>query len=271
MQNLNKSEKSRGVVVFAFNSQTVDYVSIADQTSKLIAKNLDLPITLITDPQSQPRFQYDKIIKIENTGNNFRTDKNGKNIEWKNFGRYFAYQLSPYTETLLLDTDYLVLDNTLNKFWSVDFDYLIVKDSVVPEGRFENNMGYLSHNWLWATVVFFKKTKKSELFFNFVGRIQKNYSYFKTLYNLEGTYRNDYSFAIADMVLNGYSVDSKSHLPFNMITIANTVKSIEVKNNGLLIRESDRAVLSPKQNLHIMDKEYLLSSNFKRFVQDVTA
>jgi len=270
MKNLDKLEKSRGVIVFAFDSKTVEYVKIADQTSRLLQKNLDLPITLITDLESRPKFKYDKIIKIKNNGNNFRPDKNGNNIEWRNFGRYLAYELSPYQETLLVDTDYLVLDNSLNKFWLKDFDYFIVENSIRPDGRFETNMGYLSHNWLWATVVFFKKTQKSQLFFNLVGRIQKNYSYYKTLFNLEGTYRNDFSFAIADIILNGYCVDKKNRLPINMITVENTVDSIEIKKNNLVIRENKRAVVSPKQNLHIMDKQYLLSNNFKKFVDNVT-
>jgi hypothetical protein len=46
MQNLEKFEKSRGVVVFAFNT-SIDYVAIADQTSKLIKHNLQLPIQLL--------------------------------------------------------------------------------------------------------------------------------------------------------------------------------------------------------------------------------
>ena len=49
MKNLKESAKSKGVVIFAFNSAHVDYVGIADQTSKLIEKNLNLPITLVTD------------------------------------------------------------------------------------------------------------------------------------------------------------------------------------------------------------------------------
>lgn len=271
MQKLNESEKSRGVVVFAFNSTTVDYVTIADRTSRLIQKNLDLPVTLITDLGTMPKFQYDNVVRIENKGDNFRTNQEGKNIEWRNFGRYLAYELSPYTETLVLDTDYLILDDTLNKFWSNAFDYLIVKDSVLPEGRFENNMGYLSHNWLWATVVFFKKTPKAKLFFDFIGRVQRNYAYYKTLFNLEGNYRNDFSFAVADIVLNGYSVDSKNYLPYNMVTIENSIDRIEIKNTNLIIRESTRAIISPKQNLHIMDKHYLLSDNFQEFVENVTA
>lgn len=271
MQNSNESEKSRGVVVFAFNSETIDYVKIADQTSQLISKNLNLPITIITDLASTPKFDYDHVVRIENKGENFRTTKDNKIIEWRNFGRYLAYKLSPYHETLLLDTDYLVLDNSLNSVWQQDFDYKIVQESTLPEFIFQRSMGYLSHEWLWATVVFFRKTKKSECLFNLIGRIQKNYGYYKTLFNLDGNYRNDFAFAVADIVINGYTVDQTHYLPGAMISVQEGVQAIDVKEDMLIIRQANRAVVSPRQNLHIMDKDFLLTDKFKEFVNYVSA
>lgn len=269
MQHSNKLEKSKGVVVFAFNSKTINYVKIADETSKLISKNLNLPITLITDPKSKPKFNYDNVIEIKNTGSNFRTTQENKTIEWRNFGRYLAYELSPYYETLLLDTDYVVLDSDLNKVWDQDFDYKIVQESMLPESIFQRRMGYLSHDWLWATVVFFRKTKKSKALFDLIGRIQKNYGYYKTLFNLDGNYRNDFSFAVADIIVNGYTVNKTNYLPHTMISIQNPIESIEIKDNFLIVRHKNKAVLTPWQNLHIMDKNFLLTNEFKKFVNHV--
>ena len=271
MQNLNELEKSRGVVVFAFRSETVDYVKIADQTSRLIRKNLNLPITLITDPNTAVNFNYDKIIEIKNTGSNFRTTQDNQLVEWRNFGRYLAYQLSPYDETLLLDTDYAVLDSSLNKVWDCDFDYKIVQESTLPEAIFQRRMGYLSHNWLWATVVFFRKTKKAKALFDLIGRVQRNYKYYKTLFNLNGNYRNDFAFAIADIVVNGYTVDLTNYLPDTMLSIQKTIQSIEVKESKLIFRHDNTAVVTPWQNIHIMDKNFLTTKQFERFVDSATA
>jgi len=271
MQNLDELEKSRGVVVFAFRSETVDYVKIADQTSRLIRKNLNLPITLITDPNTAVNFNYDKIIEIKNTGSNFRTTQDNQLVEWRNFGRYLAYQLSPYDETLLLDTDYAVLDSSLNKVWDCDFDYKIVQESTLPEAIFQRRMGYLSHNWLWATVVFFRKTKKAKALFDLIGRVQRNYKYYKTLFNLNGNYRNDFAFAIADIVVNGYTVDLTNYLPDTMLSIQKTIQSIEVKESKLISRHDNTAVVTPWQNIHIMDKNFLTTKQFERFVDSATA
>ena len=128
MKNSSASEKSKGVVVFAFNTSHVDYVALADETSKLTSHNLKLPITLVTDHDSSPKFAYDKIVRVNSQSGNTRTD-NGINKEWRNFGRYLAYELSPYDTTILLDSDYLVLDQSLLTLLRQDFGYMRLHSS----------------------------------------------------------------------------------------------------------------------------------------------
>jgi hypothetical protein len=49
MKNLNKLEKSRGILAFAFNTTTTDYVHIAKKTLEVASNRLSLPYTLITE------------------------------------------------------------------------------------------------------------------------------------------------------------------------------------------------------------------------------
>ena len=270
MQNSSELEKSKGVVVFAFNTSSVDYVKIADLTSRLTNHFLKLPITLITDNNSKPAFDYDQIVRIDYSGNNFRPVNHGGTAEWKNFGRYLAYELSPYDETILLDGDYLTLDDSLLKLWGSDFDYRLMYNSTTPDGRINNRMSAVGLDYVWATVVLFRKSARSKMLFDFVGRIQRNYPYYKTLYNGDGSYRNDYAFAIADMILNGYAINQRQGIPWDMMTIENPVSDIIIKGDTLIVREYERAVVTPKQNLHIMDKRYLQHEYFERFVNEVT-
>ena len=268
MTNLKKLEKSKGVVVFALNSATVDYIALADQTSRLIDHHLKLPITLITDLDASPKFLYDNIIRIESQDGNFRID-NGVQKEWRNFGRYQAYELSPYTETILLDSDYLVLDDSLLKLFDQDFDYRLMHNSHTPAGPSYQLMGSMALPFIWATVVLFRKTLKAEQYFNLIGRIQRNYSYYKTLFNCNGSYRNDHAFAIANIILNGYNTNEHQSIPWSMLTIENAVTSIELQNNFLIVRDTTHADVIARQNLHVMNKEYLLSDNFVTFVTGV--
>ena len=270
MQTSSELEKSKGVVVFAFNTSSVDYVKIADLTSRLTGHFLKLPITLITDNNSTPAFAYDKIVRIDYSGNNFRSVNHGGTAEWKNFGRYLAYELSPYDETILLDGDYLTLDDSLLKLWDSNFDYRLMYNSTTPDGRINNRMSAIGLPYVWATVVLFRKSAKSKMLFEFVSRVQRNYPYYKTLYTGDGSYRNDYAFAIADMILNGYAINLQQGIPWDMMTIENPVSDIIIKGDTLIVREYERAVVTPKQNLHIMDKKYLQHEYFERFVNEVT-
>lgn len=269
MQNLNESVKSKGIVVFAFNSATVDYVALADQTSRLTHKTLGLPITLITDLEATPKFNYDKVIRLESKDGNTRTDLNGKTVEWRNFGRYIAYDLSPYDETILLDGDYLVLDDSLLKLFEQDFDYQLMHNNRSPAGPSYQLMGSYSLPFVWATVVLFRKTEKAKQYFDLISRIQTNYPYYMTLFNGNGTYRNDYAFAIANIILNGYSVDEYKSIPWTMLTIEQKINRIDLQNKFLIVRQSQHADVIARQNLHIMDKNYLLSNEFVEFVDKV--
>lgn len=268
--NLNDSVKSRGVVVFAFNTN-VDYVAIADQTSRLINYSLGLPVTLVTDLDSNPAFKYDTVVRIDNTDtSNSRSDLRGQIVTWRNVGRYLAYELSPYDETILLDTDYLVLDDNLLKLFETDFDYRLMHHNRTPAGPSYEMMGETSLPFIWATVVLFRRTERSRLLFDLVGRIQRNYSYYRALYNIrERNYRNDYAFAIANIILSGYAINESQGIPWPMFTIEKPIERIMLTDTQVRIYHEETATVTPRQNIHVMDKEYLLSNNFKQLVEAV--
>jgi len=274
INNMNTSKnnvESKGIVLFAFNTDTVNYVEIADRCAVLANKFLNLPVSLITDSHAQPKFQYDKIIRIQYSGRNQRTDVvTKKQVEWRNFHRHSVFDHSPYDNTLLIDTDYLVFDKSLLKLIEQNYDYLIMGSSNNFQDTMQARMGNLGLPYVWATVVLFRKTNKSKLFFNLVGRIQRNWGYYVNLYNIDSTqYRNDYAFAIANIILNGYSLESKNLIPWKMLTVSDEIEKIELKDNMLIIRTTTKAYVVPKHNLHVMHKQYLSSDNFLQLIQDV--
>ena len=265
-QSLNVSVKSKGVILFAFNTSAVDYVAIADQSARLIHSTLNLPVTLITDKQTTTRY-IDQTIIVENNINNVR--KGYANLtSWRNGNRYQAYELSPYDETLLIDSDYLMLDQSLLKLVNVTTDYQIIGSNRFLKAITPVLMSATSIPQIWATAVVFKKTLKAQLLFSLVGRIQRNYEYYRLLYNITATnFRNDYAFAIANNIVNGYTQDNI--IPWTMLTVENPIDNIERMNNSLIVREADRAHVIPYQNLHIIDKDYLASPKFELFVDHI--
>ena len=258
MKNSKKLEKSRGIVAFAYNVDTVDYVSIAKNTLALASQQLGLPYTLITDKE------------LENTHYTMRCDiDTGEFIKWRNVGRYHAYQLSPYDETLVIDVDYLILDSNLNKIFDIDWDYLLARNSVALTANWPAKMGENSLPYVWATVFAFRKTPRAKMYFDLVGRIQRNYAYYSALFNVDGrNFRNDYAFAMADTILNGYAVDKKS-VPGSIVAIDQSITSLDYVNGRVVVRDQNKAYVLPKTNLHVMSKAYLQSNDCENFINKV--
>ena len=119
------------------------------------------------------------------------------------------------------------------------------------------------------TVILFRKTERSRILFDMVGAIQRNYNYYRLLYNIrEGNYRNDYAFAIANIIASGYSINESQGIPWKMFTITSKIESMEL--NGAFINvKCEKAVVLPKQNIHIMDKEFLQSDQFGLLVEKI--
>ena len=112
--------------------------------------------------------------------------------------------------------------------------------------------------------------RSTQMLFELVGRIQRNYNYYRMLYNIrERNYRNDYAFAIANIILNGYTIDTANSIPWPLLTLEEPITAINLVNNQVHIRGREKGLVVPKQNIHIMDKKYLESEQFKEFVESV--
>ena len=257
MKNSNKLEKSKGVLLFATNTSTVDYVSIARRAERLINHYLNLPVTIVTNTNSNKNSRYSVDSK------KFET--------WNNSGRHSAYTASPYDQTILIDSDYLIFDNNLLKILDSTQDYTIAQHNKFIDAHTPVNMGKFSLPTLWATAIVFNKTAKSQMLFDLVARIERNYSYYQKLYNLQtNSFRNDFAFTIADNILNGYTQDKSNYLPWPIFTVANPIDSLELKDQKLFLKTSGQGYVLPKQSLHIISKTYLLSDACDQLIKAAT-
>ena len=233
-------EKSRGVLIFATNTKEVDYVSIAEANRHLIKKYLGLPTTIVAG---------------ENTNNRRFVD--GEIVEWHNAGRCNAYDLSPYKQTLVLDGDYLVFDNNLLKILDTVKDYAIPNKNIYVNSDLTDDLGdFAISPMLWATVIAFNKTEKSKAMFECVKMIQNNYSYYCALYKLKSNnFRNDAAFTIADRLVNGYTDNPATKIPWPILTVSGKVNRIVIDDWIKVYNE--QAYVLPKCNMHFHDKIYL--------------
>lgn len=261
----------RGAVLFAFNNGTVDYYRMATYTGKRINDFLNLPVTVITDSNTQVDsydYKFDQTIIVDSDISN---SKNGK--AWINKGRYRVYELSPYDETLVLDTDYMVNSNQLLKLFDIYDDFICHdKTSFLFKDTIEQELvSPSSFETLWATVMLFRKTEKVKQLFHLLGMIQHNYAHYFQLYNMVShTYRNDYALTIALRILNGQLPDNK-YIPWPLLHVSNDVKIQRQSVTGYTAFHEVNSKLSTKQlYMNIIDTDFhmLNKTNFMELMNE---
>jgi hypothetical protein len=211
---------SKGAILFAFNSPTLNYYEMAVATAKRINHFLGLPVTVVTDNQSLPEkitYDFDKTILIEPDKNNIREHK-----IWINKGRYQAYELSPYAETILIDTDYMVNSDKLLRTFDIYDDFCChdTTSFLMQPGAAQEVLSAYSFNTLWATVVAFKKSNRAKQIFECLEMVQKNYDHYANIHSfVGGLYRNDYALTVALRIANGHTDNNQDIIPWNLVHI----------------------------------------------------
>jgi hypothetical protein len=212
---------TQGIFILAFNNEQIDYVQIAIYAAKQAKHYLNKPVSLITDSKQYVLDTYpedadifDSIIEASDNSVQKKafydgTDKQST-LTWKNASRSNCYELSPYDETLVIDSDYIINSSFLSYVWDQPHDFLIYdKYNDLSNWRNTAEFDYVSEysiNFYWATVFFFRKTEKTEAFFTLVDSIKRNWVYYVRLYQLPSErFRNDFAFSIAIHMLDGFA------------------------------------------------------------------
>lgn len=226
---------TRGVILFAFNSPKYNYYDMALYTARRVAHFLKLPVTLVTDEESLPNIPdriWDKIVKVTPDKNNFRDWG-----MWINKGRYQAYELSPYDETLLIDVDYVVNSNKLLSIFDFYDDFCCHNrtDYLMQPNSAQELLSAYSYETLWATVVAFKKTARAKQIFDTLKMVQDNYDHYANIHSfIGGVYRNDYALTLALKIVNGHSDNKQDFIPWNLIHIGKNTQITKLDQNDEL-------------------------------------
>ena len=222
------SKNKKGVLIFARNNAQIDYIKQAHFLAKRIKHYLNLPTTVVTDSINYLKDTYkdyktvfDQVIEVPlATSPSRKRYYDGTNVfkqlEFKNDLRTSAYELTPYDETLMLDSDYIVSNDLFKNCFTQDHDFLIFKEAHDLSG-FRNDAQFVhisdtSVDFYWATCVFFRKTEANKIFFDLTKHIQENWQHYNSIFQINrGTFRNDWVFSIAIHIMNGYQRGNFSH------------------------------------------------------------
>jgi hypothetical protein len=275
---------SRGVLIFAHNSQHLDYSRLAIIAGKLATKNLKIPASLVADEHTirwtKSNGNYSTIEKIfENiiitdqpdmrNSRNLKDGEISQRIPFVNSNRNLAWDLTPYQRTLVLDSDYIVLTSNLNKYLNTEDDFLIAESAsdIYYENRLGYHDSYISDTGIkmrWATNFIFNKNENTKIFFDLCKVISENYQYYADLYRFDGRqYRNDIAFSIALHIINGFSTTDINFLP-SINTVLDSDLLVDIVDKKLIFLIKDRvgttytACSIFDRDIHFMNKQNLL-------------
>jgi hypothetical protein len=263
-----------GVLIFAQNNSEIDYARMALFAATRVKKYLNVPVTLVTDSkdwllksQSSALEVFDNIIELwtdtTQTKKFYDGTLSGKTLTWKNLSRSDCYNLTPYDETLVIDSDYIISSNLLSDIWNNTNDFLIYRDSFdLAQWRDDSSFRYLNQTsipFYWATAFYFKKSTANQAFFNIVTYIKSNWSYYRSLYNIDSVvFRNDFAFSIAIHIMGE---EFANPLPGKMNYTLDRDVLLDIKDRSLqfLVEKKNYAgeyIVTKTNNLdiHVMNK-----------------
>lgn len=208
----------RGVVLFAHNNGAIDYYKMAVYTAKRVNKFLDLPVTVITDTNSvsDVSYTFDNTIFVDADTSNMRGNK-----IWINKGRFRVYDYSPYDETLLLDTDYMINSQQLLATFDYSSDIVCHRDTMtLLNNNPQEHISKISAQSLWATVIRFRRGDRAKQLFQVMEMIQQNYNHYSLIHRFPYyMYRNDYALTLALRIVNGHYDNLSDILSWKLLHI----------------------------------------------------
>lgn len=217
--------QTNGVVLFAYNNAKIDYTKLAIITALSVKTNLtNNNIALLTDASTYDHLKntqhkslidkcFDKII-VETLRHDKNTrlhhDSPDKNFttQFSNGNKHNVFNLTPWDKTLLIDVDYILGNNSLDKLFDTDYELALFRTAKGLRMELPHHEEQRLHpegiDMWWSTVIYWTKNEQSTQFFNMWHHVKDNYDYYKFLYKFPGRmFRTDYASAIAIHLLNG--------------------------------------------------------------------
>lgn len=270
-------KKTKGAFLIARNNSQVDYVKQAVFLAKRIKKYLGIPTTVLTDSVEylETNFDatvFDNIIPLKQPAQlNEKLYFDGamyqKLATFNNRARCQVYDLTPYDETLLLDTDYIICNSLLKSCFDSEDEFMIYKDSAdVAQVRNEHEFKYISDTsvpFYWATCVYFKKSNLNKVYFDLLQHVEDEWDHYRRVYQITSSlFRNDFAFSIAIHIMNGFAPGTfAKSLPGKMLYTTDRDILWQFDNDQMmfLVEKKDyhgeyTALSTKGQTIHVMNK-----------------
>jgi len=282
---MDQQYEGKGVCFFAYNNEEIDYVKLATLCARYVKHFLNVEVCLITDEgsyhwlkESQKEYYkefFDYVVITDdqmkkNVRNHFDSPWTQFPAQFSNSNKHRVYEYSPFEQTLLLDIDYIVKTDFLNRVWELEGVAMFDKAASLRNDSPHFNERYLYDAGVkmwWSTVIYFDRSNESKLFFDLWSHVAENYDFYQFLYNFPGKlFRTDYCVSVATHILNGMidsdfvnSIDDKMYY---MDQKDDWIESHSIQEWIMLANDLDKNwenILCNHRNLdvHVMNKRAL--------------
>lgn len=259
---------SKGVLLFAFDNEEIDYVKQAAECARRVKHYLQVPVALVTDRASIDYDIFDHIINIDEKSNFSKRiysngSKSSTSLTFRNTARSQSYELTPFDRTLVMDVDYMLCTSDLKQALDNTEEFQIYQHATdIHFDRDDTEFKYTSPIgpvFYWATVFCFEKTNNIKLFFDLLKKVQNNYSYYVEHYKFHNVmFRNDYLFSV---VINMLGHSFAKELPGKMFYSLDRDIPLSLHNNvfkAFVQKRRNRIPVELKDcDIHIMNKYWL--------------
>jgi hypothetical protein len=274
-------DKSRGILVLAQNSTVANYVEQAALLAmSLKVTNPSTLISVVTNDEVPTEYVklFDKIIPIP-----FEDDADA--TEWKIENRWKLYHATPYDQTMVLDTDMLILQD-ISSWWKFLENYKLYFTTKVFTYRGEEvtndfyRKTFTSNNLpnLYSGLHYFEKSKLALEFYTWLELVMQNWELFYGLYakeNYPGRCSVDVSAAIVAKILDCDSEITNNYAEFPTFThmkphIQNWIRPNEKWQNcvGVYINRNCEIKIgnfSQLGILHYTEKDFVTPELIERY------
>lgn len=278
-----------GIVFFAYNTEQIDYVKLAVLAAGYVKHYMPgRSVCLITNAGSWEWFEkneknalsekvFDEIVLVE------PESEINKRVHWdspwasftsdfKNSNKHKVIKYSPYDQTLLLDLDYIVQNDSLDYVFDSGSAVTLFKEARSLVGELPPQAQRYLHEsgipMVWSTAIYFDRRQPiAEIFFDLWAHVKDHYEFYKFLYGFPGSlYRTDYCVSIATHIMNGMNTGNViEYFPQPMINMSqfdDIAKINQVDEWVYLVNDSkenwkDTLALIKKENVHVMNKRAL--------------
>jgi len=256
---------TKGFLLFAHNNEEIDYALLAIWCAKRIHQYLDKPVSIVADQMTIDRLghnkkYFDKIILSEISYNQKRLYLD-RPLHFNNYDRADAWNLTPYEETMIIDTDIVIQSQAMNQVWGSVHDVMIC-DKAFDAHQINKQISeftYLSYKGIkfyWATQFYFKKNRQSEMFFKTCNWVRQHYVWLSNVYDIDHRLlRNDYVWSITAHMLG-----IKDTLPWTLLYTPYKTKLHSIHNNATIVYKPKFSVRKiNNHDVHVMNKDDLVT------------